>query len=238
MKSTFGKIGMGVAGAVAFAGLMSAGVQTARAQLEISAPIVTNDLTTSGVYDWTYTISLQPSGSTLANPSEFALSMASNSELVQVNGSYYSSTFLGSNGWSALDNIYSSPMLYGEATFAGTSGTLSGTIGTFTIYSNTDHATTIGSTIFSFPETNSVTTLVASANPGTVINSTFASLTNEDPANSGVNPSTYTSPALIPSLNGSVVLSPLPLPAAFWPGLLTIGGMAVVGGLRLRRRTV
>ena len=30
----------------------------------------------------------------------------------------------------------------------------------------------------------------------------------------------------------------LPLPAAFWPGLLTIGGMAVVGGLRMRRRTV
>ena len=64
MKNTFGTIGLGLAGAVAAVGLMSAGVQNANAQLELSAPVVTNDATTSGVYDWTYTVSLQPTGAT------------------------------------------------------------------------------------------------------------------------------------------------------------------------------
>jgi hypothetical protein len=37
---------------------------------------------------------------------------------------------------------------------------------------------------------------------------------------------------------GGTPLAPLSLPAAFWPGLLTLASMAVVGGLRLRRRIV
>ena len=241
MKNTYGKIGLGLAGAIAAVGLMSAGVQTANAQLELSAPVVTNDANTAGVYDWTYTVSLQPSNETLSNGSYFDLSMASDSQLVKnSSGNYYSSNFLGTSGWSAM--TFNSQN-YGEALYnpnpaAGLAVTGT-TIGTFTIYSSTDHATVVGSNYFSEKFSGSAPSGIQQ-NSTTSSNSgpDFASLTYETPASGSVNPAYYSASAYIPSFGGSTVLSPLPLPAAFWPGLLTLGGMAVVGGLRLRRRTV
>lgn len=244
MKYTFGKIGLSLAGAVAAVGLMSAGVQTANAQLELSAPVVTNNATNAGVYDWTYTVTLQPTSSveTLSAGSYFDLSLASDSELVKVNNSYYTSNFLDNSKWAAFNGNTNTSDLYGSAMYngSGVAAGAGGYIGTVTIYSSTDRATVVGYNYFtqqsgsnSLPDGITVgTTSSTSSGPD------FASLTNEKPVSGSVNPSYYSASAYIPSLSGSTVLSPLPLPAAFWPGLMTLGGMAVVGGLRLRRRSV
>ena len=241
MKNTYGKLGIGLMAAVAAVGLVSAGPQTAQAQLELSAPVVTNDSTHSGVYDWTYTVTLNPPNETLTTGSFFDLSMASDSQLVAdgTSGGYYSSTFLGTGGWSAIENSTSAPY-YGQAKYTGGGLAVSGLyVGTFTIYSQTDHASLVGSSYFVVNSSNNVPQSVSAYTTTTGASGTdFTSLTYEQPINGSVNPSSFTQAAYIPSFSGTTVLSPLPLPAAFWPGLMTLGGMAVVGGLRLRRRSV
>ena len=42
----------------------------------------------------------------------------------------------------------------------------------------------------------------------------------------------------VPDIAGTPLGSAVPLPAALWPGLLTLTGMAVVGGLKYRRRMI
>jgi hypothetical protein len=237
MKNTFGKLGFGLAGAVAAVGLMSAGVQTAQAQIEISPPVITldaNSTLTNPIYDWTYTLTLQPitGGASDAVNSEFGLALASDNELTKsgASGSYYTTNLTGT--WT---NSFNNSDFYGTSTTA--SALSGGVIGTLTLVSGTDHATKVG--YYGFIATGSsgdptgISAVLSSSNSQAT---DFASYNVESGANTSTN--FYGQGVFTPSQSGTTVLSPLPLPAAVWPGLLTLAGMAVVGGLRLRRKAV
>lgn len=238
MKFTFGKIGIGLAGAVAAAGLMSTGSQTAQAQLELTSPVITvdaNSTTNNPIYDWTYTLNLTPSGASDGVNSEFGLALASDNLLTKAgaSGSYY--TFTPTSGtWTTSFN---NGDFYG--TDSVTSGTVNGgVVGTLVLTTTTLNATPVG--LYGFISTGSsgsptgITAVLSTSNSQAT---DFASY-NTEIGGTGTTPNVYGESVYTPSLNGAVVLSPLPLPAAFWPGLLTLGGMAVVGGLRLRRRAI
>ena len=220
MKYTFGKIGIGLAGAVAAAGLMSAGVHTAQAQLELSPnpqlggnspnPVVNylGDITvgsyTGPVDSWTYYLTLNPP-STAGD--YYQLSTGGTFTLSNFNG-YLGATVVPAN-WSTSYSGTTITETY-SSTVTATNGQPAVNIGSFTFLSQYGVGTITG--IFS--------SVVQSYNSLGV---------------QGQSDYNQTTP-LIPDL--SVVAAPLPLPAAFWPGLMTLGGMAVVGGLRLRRRAL
>ncbi|MGC8541905.1 MAG: hypothetical protein ACP5QA_14940 [Phycisphaerae bacterium] len=231
MKNTFGKIGLGLSGAVAAVGLMSAGVQTAQAEFTLLIPpspvitvggIVNNQQT----YDWTYELTLG-GASAASSGSYFEFALSANSGYVG-----YSSSLVNPGDWTLTQNQTG---FYGKDVYSGTALAAGTTIGTFTIIT-TDGFLGTYTTPTSFTVTstggNPATYAVNAVSDGS--GTDFASLIN--PGSSSADFSTQG--VVVPDTNGNVPESPLPLPAAFWPGLLTLGGMAVVGGLRLRRRTV
>ena len=214
MKNAFGKIGLGLAGAVAAVGFlaMSPAPVSAEIVLSGSSPVVSETLPN---YLYDYTVDLAD-GATLSNSSttlsHFSISWLPTSGVTAV-------TYTGDLGNSSLWSITSSAdAVAGDsltATYIGTASTpTSGP-------APSNGVTLIGDFILtSSTYKESVTNTWSSATPGTV----------------GY-PDTNSNPTLIPDTAGTIT-APLPLPAAFWPGLMTLGGMAVVGGLRLRRRAL
>ena len=117
MKSTLGKLGMGVAGAVAFAGLMSAGVQTAQAELVVKYQGASGPVSVSNVDQWTYNYSL----STGSISNGYA-SIAQNDYFVLVGFDGYVSTNIGSD-WTVSEINSSSSGLPSSLTYPN-SGTI------------------------------------------------------------------------------------------------------------------
>ena len=238
MKAMYGKLGFGLAAAVAAVGLMSAGVQTAQAQLELSSPVITVDANSSvnnPIYDWTYTLNLTPSVASDGVNSEFGLALASDNMLTSSGASGSDYTFTPTSGtWTTSFN---------DGDFYGTDKVTSGTVnggvvGTLVLTTTTLNATPVG--VYGFIATGSsgsptgISAVLSNSNSQAT---DFASY-NTETGGTGTSPNVFGESVYTPSLSGAFVLSPLPLPAAFWPGLMTLGGMAVVGGLRLRRRSV
>ena len=93
MKNTFGKLGIGVAGAIACAALLSAGVQTANAQIVLttSSPVETFGLV-SGTYNFTY-----------------YLQFGDANTILESSGSYPASISLSLNG--AASDLYTTPII-------------------------------------------------------------------------------------------------------------------------------
>lgn len=245
MKSTLGKLGMGVAGAVAFAGLMSAGIQTAQAQLEllpappggsgVSNPTVSqiSGGAYNGDYSYSYYVGVQWSGSSsynlqlsnnATNPNFFSLEF---NDYVSSSGYKYAATSFASNAFlpSATNNVNTQ----GDWTESYVNGVITLTFTGSTPITVTPTSSGPSGTYASVAMLGEFT-FISSINPSSLPEKLFNSNINE--VNGSGNFYTnvgYTTSAIGPAL---------PLPAAFWPGLLTIGGMAVVGGLRMRRRTV
>ena len=235
MKSAIGKIGIGLAGAVAAVGLIYGGVQNVQAQLvlvpagSIQYPGNANpSVSYAGVVNgqkedtWTYCLALEnPTGA-----SSNVLLTGSNT------GGYTQGTFT-IGGFTGYDSAAQSGLAaFGTGGAGGQSWSItSSTPSALTLlYTGTNISVTAGNTIylgeFQFNSTNGPSAVgTYSSN---VTQTTNGSPTNTDPVGA--------LSVQVPNL--SVVAAPLPLPAAFWPGLMTLGSVAVIGGLRLRRRTV
>ena len=234
MKYTFGKIGLGLAGAVAAVGLMSAGIQTAQAQLElvpappggsnIDNPTVKQIVNSS---EWSYTYTL---GAVWTGSGNLVLSTSG------PDSNFFSMLFPGyvanSVSWAAAPSTtgYSNV----DTSTSWSTPTVVGDLLTFT-YDNS--STTVTITPSASPPSGSVSapvllgqfTLDSTIGPSSLPQQIFSSSINEYTSNGFFAPVTESQSAVGPAL---------PLPAAFWPGLMTLGGMAVVGGLRLRRRAL
>lgn len=242
MKSTLGKLGMGFAGAVAFAGLMSAGVQTASAQITLAPPlgigtggnpVVTPD-GSSGEWTWTYTMQIG-NGSVLEAPTTSG-------------GVTTYNTYFVLTDFAGYDALAQSHLL-----------TLGANPGTGLTPAGASWEITTPATIsvpgINVPDSPYVNDLVVLYTGTTQSNATSADISLGTfqfdsiygPGNANV--AGYEKSLVGETIVGggtvlqgnyqaNIAVPEAPLPAAFWPGLLTIGGMAVVGGLRLRRRTV
>ena len=286
MKKTIGKIGLGLAGAFAFAGLMSAGIPLAEAQLElVPAPGGTgsnaNPQYAQSGNDWIYTYTLA-----IVNPvgSQANFTVSANGTLGSLNpvsastppggvadpGGYANSAFqiqdfygydsLAQGGLDPLGQLNSSVAGTTSISTAG-SWELSATGTTLNVYWVGDSATGTGAgyyngTTMSNTGSGGYTSVTVAPGTSTSGNNTvflgfFQFASTFGPGNlttppiynfnSSLNVGTTTTGTGGSRTAGNpqqVDVPVAPLPAAFWPGLLTLGGMAVVGGLRLRRRTV
>ena len=232
MKYSFGKIGMGLAGAIASVGLLSAGVQKAQAEFTLlipPSPVITVDSASTPsnmLYDWTYLLTLG-GASSASSGSYFEFALSSNSGYEG-----YKFNLVNPNDWTLTPNDKG---FYGKDVYQGPVLSAGSSLGSFTIVTTDGFLGTYSTpTSFTVSSTGGVPSTYK-VNPVTDASGTdFASLIN--PGNLTADYSTQG--AVVPDITGNVPESPLPLPAAFWPGLVTLGGMAVVGGLRLRRRAV
>ena len=218
---------MGVAGAVAFAGLMSAGVQTAQAELVVKYQGASGPVSVSNVDQWTYNYSL----STGSISNGYA-SIAQNDYFVLVGFDGYVSTNIGSD-WTVSEINSSSSGLPSSLTYPN-----SGTIETKAANGSIAAASTIpGISDLLFTYNTSSPSTIYSPLSFSVISTVGTTLPSVELGNYSADSTVSSNGILVPDTS-STPAGPLPLPAAFWPGLLTLSGMAVVGGLRLRRRTV
>ena len=234
MKDTYGKVGFGVAATVAAVGLASAGAQTAQAEFTMvipSSPTITvggvetiNNVATQ-TYDWTYYLTL--GGATAASSgSYFEFALSSNSGYVG-----YVSDLVYPADWTLTRNQTG---YYGKDVYSGgPTLPVNTSIGSFTIVT-TDGFLGTYATPTEFSETTTSGDPSSYAIVAGTSGTDFASLINPGTPNADYS----TQGVVVPSLSGPIPESPLPLPAAFWPGLMTLGSMAVIGGLRLRRRAV
>ena len=245
MSSNIGKIGIGMAGAIACAGLLSAGVPSANAELFISSLSVTQN---NANYDWTYTLANETTS--FGSGSYFMLGLPVNAAIVG------GPTTNLSSSWTLATTI----MPFTRSTLGSFSFTYSGSnssqsaIGTFTIVSTTNLAALAGNpgiglipgTItYAHSPTNYVYTLPnAVYNPGSptpALGTDFVSVSY----NSTGSADYYLPQSIyVPSENGFALPnaiasgggdpSPTPIPGSF--GLVGIGSLVLIGGMTLRRR--
>ena len=228
MKREYGKLGLGLAGAIATVGLMSAGVQMAQAEFTlVIPPSPTITLGSSpGTYNWTYDLTLG-SASNASSGSYFDFALSADSGYA----GYIDSTLVDASDWTLTQQQSG---YYGTLTYTGSTPLTAGqSLGSFTIIT-TDGFHGTYSTPTSFTESSTAgdpsTYKINSVTNGT--GTDFASLIN--PGSRSADYSTQG--VVVPSFSGNIPESPLPLPAAFWPSVLTLAGMMAVGGLRLRNR--
>ncbi len=223
MKTTYKKLGMALAAAVACAGFISASAPTAQAQIVLTAasPVGTTG-SAAGTYDYTYYVTFGTSGTTLLGAG------STNQAFVSLD--------LG--GTSA--NLVSTP------TFTISNSGIAGSFGT-AADTTTDGGTyqwmyTGGTYVSSGTEALGYITVVSS-DAGTVNSPTLnymsqaadnVTITNPNGQTDLVQKQVNVPSDAIPAGGGPAA----PLPAAFWPALLTLAGMAVVGGLKFRRNTL
>ncbi len=214
MRNAFGKISLGLAGAVACASLMSAGVRTANAQIVLTqtSPVETfgGMVGSRQTYDFTYYMDVGA-----ANESETLGS-----------GAYVSLT---------LDGSLSELAIVPSLTVTNPNN--------FVTFGSPSDGSTDGAT-YRWDYTGSPLNLNAVEPLGyiTLVSDTQNALTPKDnvpPGNFETKTATNTDyvseDVAVPDSSGTP-LAALDLPAAVWPGLLTLAGITVIGGLRLRRR--
>lgn len=221
MKKTLGTLGFGLAGAVAAVGLMSAGVPPANAQIVLTTNSPAETVgSVSGTYDFTYYLQFGDSDTVLTSSGAYPASVSltlngtdsevSSTPTLTVTDSGILSAGGSFVGVSGNSTADGATYIWNYNGGSYTSGVRGEVIGYITVVSNTPKAS------------------APSVKPN-------YSSTAENGGNSLGDYSQNSS--YVPDDNGTP-LAPLPLPAAFWPGLLTLASMAVVGGLRLRRRIV
>lgn len=268
MKRMYGKLGLGLAGAIATVGLMSAGVQTAQAQLELQilTPTVTQDSNNSGLYTWTYFLQLTDGPSSgwnveLANDQPVTIS-GTTSDLTT---SFTISNFAGYDAVSGLKPYgYNS----GATTSSGTVTVQTTTVGDWSVavadgvisatytgsnafqssespnYTGTDSAYIANTTSKLFEATPGYTLVLGEFQFDSIYNSAIAgnyvSLNQPLVANTDINPDpgNPSTATFSEGANQTTLVPVAPLPPAFWPSVLTLAGMAAVGGLRLRNRAL
>lgn len=222
MKTTYTKLGMALAAAVACAGFISSSGPTAQAQIVLTAasPVPTAG-SVAGTFDYTYYVAFGTSGTTLlgagsTNQAFVSLDLGGTAaQLVST------PTFTLSN--SGVTGSFSGPA---DATtdggtykwvYTGAMFVSSGTEGLGFITVVSSDASTVNSPTLNYMSQAADNATISNPNGQT------------DLVQKQVNVPSNAIPA-----GGTA----LPLPAAFWPGLLTLAGMAVVGGLKFRRNTL
>ncbi|MDA8377620.1 MAG: hypothetical protein M0Z50_11315 [Planctomycetia bacterium] len=249
MKRVYSKPGLGLIGMLACAGCLAAGAQYAQAEFTLlvpPSPTITIDANHPGYFNWTYTLGLGATASASSGSYfDFALSADSGYQGYAFNliGGINSVTInngnptqYNSNGqWNISENTSG---YYAQATYVGSSAIPSNSsLGTFTIIT-TDGSAGSYSTPTSFTQGFNANGI--SGPKGYYISSSssygnnFASLLNPGTTNADFSGQSV----VVPSLSGNIPESPLPLPPEFWPSVLTLAGMAAVGGLRLRNRAL
>ncbi len=218
MKNTFVKNGLGLAAAVACAGLICASGQTAQAQIVLTSasPVGTNG-NVAGTYDFTYYLTFGAAGTTLlgSGTNQAFVSLALNgtsSDLVTVPTlTLTNSGVAGTFGSSADTTTDGGTYVW---TYNGSTYTSGGTeaLGYITVVSSTPNAV---------------------VGPG--LNYTTRAADNVTVSSPSGQTDLTQKQVKVPGSSGTP-LSAAPLPVAVWPALVTLAGMAVVGGLKLRRR--
>ncbi|MGC9261684.1 MAG: hypothetical protein ACP5I8_16590 [Phycisphaerae bacterium] len=214
MKGTFGKLGVGLAGAVAAIGLISTGMQTANGQIVLTqtSPVETLGGMVNGkqTYDFTYYMDVGAAGEseTLGSGAYVSLTLdGSLSELALVPSltitNPNNSVTFGSPSDSSTDGV----AYTWDYTGLSLNLTAVEPLGYITLVSDTQNA------------------LIPSDNvpPGNFETKTAA------------NTDYVSEDAAVPNSHG-IPLAALPLPPAVWPELLTLAGITVIGGLKMRRR--
>ena len=243
MNYTFGKIGLGLAGAVAAVGLMTAGVRVANAQITLAPPlgigaggnpVVTPDSKNPGEWTWSYVMQIG-NGSVLEAPTTSGGITTYNTYFVLTDFAGYDAT-----AQSSLLTLGANP---------GTGLTPAGSSWTITTPAT---ISVPGITVADSPYVNDLVveytgTTQSNATTGNISLGTFQFDSMYGPGNANISgyeqslvgETTLTGGVVLQgNYQANVAIPAAPLPAAFWPGLMTLGGMAVVGGLRLRRRAV
>ncbi len=222
MKNSFGKIGLGLATAVACAALISAAGQTAQAQIVLTSasPVGTNG-TVAGTYNFTYYLTFGAPGTTL-------LGSGTNQAFVS----------LALDGFAS--DVYSTPTLTltnsGILGSFGSSGNTTTDGGTYAWNYTGSTYTSLGTEAIGY-----ITVVTGTDNALTplALNYTTQAATNVTAASPAGQTDLTQKQVAVPDIGGTPLAgSSVPLPAALWPGLLTLTGMAVVGGLKYRRRTI
>jgi hypothetical protein len=220
MKYTFGKIGLGLAGTVAAVGLLSVGVHRVSAEIVISlastspnpSPLGPND------YKWSYNLTFD---GTVNSGDSFIMTGFSGADWLS---GPENSVDLDSGSWSFTQVTSQTIPIYKGTTITGS---LQNNIQGLEVTYNGTSPITVSSTPVT--TTLTLTDQLSSQN----IDTYWWKLSDENTSGGNSGDGNAIMPASV-----NITGQPLPLPAAFWPGLMTLGGMAVVGGLRLRRRAL
>ncbi len=223
MNRTYAKLGMALAAAVACAGFISASGPAAQAEIVLtSASPVGTAGSAAGTYDYTYYLTFGTSGSTLLgsglNQAFVSLNLGGTAAALTATPTFTMTNtgITGSFGSPADTSMDGGTYKF---MYTGSKYVSSGTeaIGYITVMS-TD-SSTFNSPTLNFMSQAATNVTITNPNGQT------------DLVQKQVNIPASAAPAGGPP-------SAAPLPAALWPTLLTLAGMAVVGGLRFRRTTL
>lgn len=222
MKNTFTKISLALTAALACAGMISASAQTAQAEIVLtSASPVATPGTVSGTYDFTYYLTFGAAGTTLlgtGSTNQAFISLQLNgpgSSLVSTPSLTITNTGIGGSFGSAGDTSADGgtyKWVYTGATYSDRSGTEA--LGYITVVSTASEKV---------------------SGPG--LNYTTQAATNVTSSSPNGQTDLTQKQVDVPGLS-VIPTGAAPLPAAFWPTLLTLTGMGVVGGLKFRRRAL
>ncbi len=222
MKNTFTKISLALTAALACAGMISTSAQTAQAEIVLTSasPVATSG-SVAGTYDFTYYLMFGAAGTTLLGTGSTnqafvslqlngpASSLVSTPRLTITNSGVRGS-FGSASDTTADGGTYK--WFYTGTTYTAANGLEA--LGYITVVSTTSHRVSGPGLNY---ETQAATNVTSSAPNG-----------QQDLTQKQVD---------VPGL-GVVATGAAPLPAAFWPTLLTLTGMGVVGGLKFRRRAL
>ena len=221
MNNTYTKISLALTAALACAGMISASAQTAQAEIVLtSASPVATPGAVSGTYDFTYYLTFGAAGTTLLGSgiNQAFISLQLNgpgSSLVSTPSLMVTNTGVGGSFGSAGDTSADGgtyKWVYTGATY--TSAAASEALGYVTVVSTTSNEV-VG------PGLNYTTQAATNVTSNLPNGQTDLTQKQVD----------------VPGL-GVVPTGAAPLPAAFWPTLLTLTGMAVVGGLKFRHKAL
>ena len=209
----------------AFAGAMVIGASNINAQIILTPPVGVGNgnpvIAPNGSnFNWTYSILLGP-GTSVASGDSFAIV-----------------DFGGFVGTPTLTNLLSSGFTVSQ-TYAYLLGGMQDTNPTGNGYNDPATADVVltynGPTISnsSYSATMPLGDLTLTAEVSTSKSGGISSVSEYYPSG---NADQYSATTPVPSV--AIPAGPLPLPATFWPGLGTLAAMALVGGVKLRKKFV
>lgn len=212
-------LGAAVAGAM--------GATNVGAQIVLTSPygsLSTNPIVSAvtGGYSWVYSLALQPNTGVASGDSFAVIDF----------GGYVSATWSLTNnsGWAISEAyVYNPGAIYSPPTSPANSPSVADVILTYT-------GSSFGNGSSSEVALGTLTLVTTSeiATPSTLGSISLGSYGFSDisPSTDGYNQTNV----LVPG--SPLPAGPLPLPATFWPGLGTLAAMALVGGVKLRKKFV
>ncbi|MGC8541556.1 MAG: hypothetical protein ACP5QA_13135 [Phycisphaerae bacterium] len=222
MKNTYTKISLALTAALACAGMISASAQTAQAEIVLTSasPVATHG-SVAGTYDFTYYLTFGAAGTTLLGAESTNQAFIS----LELNGP-------GSSLVSTPSLTITNTGILGSF---GSAGDTSANGGTYKwVYTGTTYTSAAGSEALGY-----ITVVSTTSNEvvGPGLNYTTQAATNVTSSSPNGQTDLTQKQVDVPGL-GVVPTGAVPLPAAFWPTLLTLTGMAVVGGLKFRHKAL